>query len=213
MADTFDDLAALAAKAEPAWNGTEYAKPNGGLGLLVRTHGVWSYPGAPQDGVNLRLPTDNIPDTRVQAALAAGAWGTYRVDGRGRPDIVVAAGSAMSKQNAAPLQPTDIGTAQSVDSSQANVAISLGRGAPPADLATFKGRWQAAFATGLTPLPDGRNLEGRHLVFRIVPPVYGWQPVPAVGDQIRFAEGTRYRISSVSTEADGGYSFVLGRLN
>ncbi|TCR60950.1 hypothetical protein [Bosea sp. BK604] len=42
-----------------------------GDGTLVRTNGVWSYPGAPLDpsGTNLRLPIDHVSDAEVQAAL------------------------------------------------------------------------------------------------------------------------------------------------
>ncbi len=42
-----------------------------GDGTLVRTHGVWSYPGAPLDpsGTNLRLPIDHVSDNEVRAAL------------------------------------------------------------------------------------------------------------------------------------------------
>jgi hypothetical protein len=43
-----------------------------GDGVLVRTHGVWSYPGAPidQSAANLRLPVDHVSDAEVQQALA-----------------------------------------------------------------------------------------------------------------------------------------------
>lgn len=65
--DTFSDLDAVAAHE----NGT-----------LRRFGPVWSYPGAPPcpSGDNLRLPLDSVPDARVRAALAAGAWVAADVD-------------------------------------------------------------------------------------------------------------------------------------
>lgn len=99
MADTFDDLAALAAN---------------GNGLLIRTGSKWSYPGAQREGTNLRIPSPNVDDSRVQAALDAEAWRVWRVDAAGKPDMVCAMDSPLGTKRALPLKPSDVGTVRSV---------------------------------------------------------------------------------------------------
>jgi len=102
MADAFDDLAALAAKGDDPT-----VAPS-----LVKTNGRWSYPGCPLDGGNLRLPRENLPDARVLAALADGAWTVIQVDANEAPLVVAPAGKADKR----PLTLAQVGTAAAVPS-------------------------------------------------------------------------------------------------
>lgn len=77
-ADTFSDLDALAANGD---------------GSLWRRGPVWSYPNAPTNDprtASLVLPIANVPDSRVQAALQAGAWVAAWIDDQNTPIAVLA---------------------------------------------------------------------------------------------------------------------------
>lgn len=96
-ADTFADLDALAAMGE--------------RGVLCSYGPVWSYPGAPLPHpaqANLRLPVDNVPASRVKAALAAGAWVASMTTDAGSP--VEVAKAPPSGQDLTVRTPADAGT-------------------------------------------------------------------------------------------------------
>ncbi|SFM98959.1 hypothetical protein [Methylobacterium pseudosasicola] len=62
---TYADLETLAAK-DPAGKGRLWYVPDGAC---------WSYAGcAVTPRANLKVPAENVPDARVQAALADGSW-------------------------------------------------------------------------------------------------------------------------------------------
>ena len=78
--DAFADLDALAAQGED--------------GTLWRVAHVWSYPGVPgpdANAANLRPPLPNLPDARVKASLAAGAWVPTHLDMHGAAQGVIKA--------------------------------------------------------------------------------------------------------------------------
>ena len=76
LADTFADLDVLAAKGD---------------GTLWRKQFVWSYLGATVVGVTkLAIPTENVPDSRVRAALAAGVYVPAYLDETRVPPVVLA---------------------------------------------------------------------------------------------------------------------------
>ncbi|MCJ2125109.1 hypothetical protein [Methylobacterium sp. J-077] len=78
---TYADLDALAAN-DPTGHGRLWL------------HGqarVWSYAGCPlAPADNLRIPSQSVPDARVQAALADGSWVTAVLDTFARPITVLA---------------------------------------------------------------------------------------------------------------------------
>lgn len=98
----YTDLDALAAK-----------DAHGRLWLCAPAR-VWSYGGAPLDtrASNLRIPAENVPDSRVQAALADGSWVGSVVDTFATPIALLAVQKAPDPGVAfRPLTRADLGSA------------------------------------------------------------------------------------------------------
>ncbi|MCJ2082691.1 hypothetical protein [Methylobacterium sp. J-090] len=101
--DTFADLDSLAAKDT---HGRLWRCPDAA---------VWSYPGAPLDASakTLRVPMESVPDSRVQAALAAEAWAVAALDTLATPIRVLAVVKAPPEgvPSQVPMRTLDLGTA------------------------------------------------------------------------------------------------------
>ncbi|SFL42358.1 hypothetical protein [Methylobacterium pseudosasicola] len=81
MADTYDDLAALAAK-DPAGKGRLWH---------VRDGNCWSYAGCPTPpDADLKVPNESVPDGRVRAALTDGTWMGAVIDVNATPIMILA---------------------------------------------------------------------------------------------------------------------------
>lgn len=210
MADTYDDLAALADLQPP--------DPRYGR-MLVKVNGCWSYPGAPLDGVNLRIPRANASDARVKAAIADGVWFAWEVDAAGRPVKAMPITSVFYGKP--PLTPVDAGSARALAPTGAQFEIY--RGSPPAYIGDIAGLWMAAFKAGVHALPNGSNLEKRHLILEMAAAyVSQITYTPAVGDTLEGqgrqnastpSQGARYTVKSVSEPDARRYVLVLDRLS
>ena len=104
MADSYSDLAALAAK-DPAGKGRLWA---------VRDGACWSYAGCAIEAraSNLRVPVESVPDARVKAALADGSWMGSVIDTGASPIRILAV--QVTPAPGAPLnvlRASDLGTA------------------------------------------------------------------------------------------------------
>lgn len=98
---TYADLDALAAK-----------DTHGRLWLCAQAR-VWSYGGAPLEtrASNLKIPAENVPDSRVQAALADGSWVGSVVDTFATPITLLAVQKTPDPGVAfRPLTRADLGT-------------------------------------------------------------------------------------------------------
>jgi hypothetical protein len=83
-----------------------------GPGVLVKSGGVWTYPGAPLDtsGTNLVLPLEYVSDADVQAALAGGDLVSAVVDPFGAVTAVRVSGGEVKAVTAGLAGSAEMGT-------------------------------------------------------------------------------------------------------
>lgn len=211
MTDTYTDLATLADGQPP--------DPRYGR-MLVKSGSVWSYPGCPTNdprASNLVLPVFNVPDYRVQAALADGLWIPFELSpstpaAPGKPVKVVEATSAWALR--LPIHHHEVGTVRTLPPVQA-LQVQILRGSPLAPVNGFysyvTATWLAAWQAGAVTNADGGNLGDRHLTLRVTLPVVTPAfPAPLAGDRLAIG-GSYYMVNGVSSVGGQVYDIALSR--
>lgn len=176
--------------------------------MLVKTAGRWSFPGCPLDGVNLRVPRYNAPDSQVLAAIADGSWSAFEVDQDGKPTKAVEASSPFFGRPT--LQPHEAGGARAVPPMACRADVYRGSPLTPAfgqNASTFDGLWIGAWRAGVVPGPSGAGIGAQHLVLRLN---MGGASIPLVGDRLS-VEGAQYTVKAVASAGTNSYDLVLSR--
>ena len=204
---SFADLDALAAKAHVA-NDPGRQHPNGVPGALVRAPGpspLWSYPGCPMDGSNLRLPRESAAQSRVQAALTSGEWVTSQIDNAGAPLAVVPAASTLGSRGV-PIRPHEVGSARGAGPASGYML----RDDAPYPNAVITGVWALAWRSDMTTPGDGSGVPDTLLTFDVTDTASGGTAlIPVVGSHVTVRQsptgpGSRYTVVSVNISGGVG---------